>query len=136
MNTDSVLLPAFAMAALTFCVMTVLATRRLSTLQRKRISPQKVASAAQMAAAIEDTRAADNFRNLFELPVLFYAAVMIAQITGKTGDLVLGLAWAFVATRVVHSIIHCTYNRVVHRFAVYLIGAVCLLSLWLVLAFG
>ncbi len=133
---NGVLLPMVAMVALTFVVMFLMAYRRISTMQRERIHPQKVATSAQMSAAIADTRASDNFRNLFELPVLFYAACLTAQITGYVGSLVVALAWLFVALRVAHSAIHCSYNNVNHRFAAFLLGALVLLALWCVLAAG
>jgi hypothetical protein len=133
MHPQSILWPLFAMVALTFVVMFRMGFSRIGTMRRERIHPQKVATAAQMAAAIPDTRAADNFRNLFELPVLFYAAILLALQAQLTGVLVLGLAWAFVIARIVHSAIHCGYNRVMHRFAAFVASALLLLALWLVL---
>ncbi len=131
---QSILLPGFALAVLTFLVWCRLYVERLGQMKRERIHPQAVASSAQMAAKLQDTRAADNFRNLFELPVLFYFAIAVAVQTGQGGALVLGLAWAFVALRVVHSAIHCSYNKVMHRFTVYVLGALCLWALLAVLA--
>jgi len=46
------------------------------------------------------------------------------------------LAWTFVALRIAHSAIQCTYNKVIHRFYVYFSGGVALWVLWAVLAFG
>ncbi len=136
MSPDSILLPLLAMVVLTFAVMVCMGYRRVTTLRRERIHPQKVATSAQMAATIADSRASDNFRNLFELPVLFYVAVLVALATAQTGWLVLLLAWLFVGLRIVHSLIHCSYNRVMHRFVVFLCGAAVLLVLWIVLALG
>lgn len=127
------LMPFFVMVLLTLVVWLRLYQTRLVEMKRRRINPQAVASSAQMAT-LEDTRAADNFRNLFELPVLFYA-VMLLIIVGQFGDIVLlSLAWAFVALRCLHSYIHCTYNRVKDRFTVYLFSALALWAMWGVLA--
>jgi hypothetical protein len=134
MGAQSILWPMFAMVALTFVVLFRMAYTRLGTMRRERIHPQKVATSAQMSAAIADTRASDNFRNLFELPVLFHAAILLALVTGRGGVLLVGLAWAFVATRIVHSAIHCSYNKVRHRFLAYVIGAFILIAMWAVLA--
>ncbi len=133
-SMHSILLPGLALAALTFLVWCRLYVERLGQMKRERIHPQAVATSAQMAAKLKDTRAADNFRNLFELPVLFYFAIAVAAQTGQGGALVLGLAWAFVALRALHSLIHCGYNRVMHRFTVYALGALCLWALLAVLA--
>lgn len=128
--------PALAMVALTVVVWVRLFFSRVGTMMRERIHPQSVATSAAMAARIPDSRVADNFRNLFELPVLFYLAVVVAAIAGLVTPVVLALAWLFVALRAVHSAIHCTYNKVMHRFYAYLAGGFVLCALWAVLAVG
>ena len=132
----AIFLPALAMVALTIVVWLRMYAIRIGEMKRERIHPQAVATSAQMAARLSDTRAADNFRNLFELPVLFYLALVVAAMTAQTGAVVLALAWIFVALRLLHSWIHCTYNKVMHRFKAYLAGGVALWALWTVLAFG
>lgn len=135
MNQD-IFLPALAMVVLTIVVWFRMYFMRVAQMKRERIHPQAVATSADMAARLTDSRAADNFRNLFELPVLFYLALVVAALAGLVTPLVLGLAWLFVALRVVHSAIHCTYNKVMHRFRAYLAGGLALWALWGVLAVG
>ena len=118
--------PAVALVALTFVVWLRMYFSRIGEMKRERVHPQAVATSAQMAARLHDTRAADNFRNLFELPVLFYLALVVAARTAQTGTAVLVLAWLFVALRIVHSAIHCGYNKVMHRFQAYLAGGIAL----------
>ena len=134
MDTHAILLPAVAMVALTIAVWVRMYMARVAEMKRERIHPQSVATSPQMAARLSDTRAADNFRNLFELPVLFYLALMVLAITGYVTTTALVLAWLFVALRVLHSAIQCTYNRVYHRFYVYLGGSLVLWALWGVVA--
>ena len=122
--------PAFAMVALTFVVWLRLFFVRLAQMRRERIHPQAVATSAQATAMLTDSRASDNFRNLFELPVLFYTALLVAALTGLVTPVSLALAWAFVALRVVHSAIHCSYNKVMHRFYAYATGGFVLFALW------
>ena len=98
---------------------------------RKRSPPP-----SEMARLLTDTRASDNFRNLFELPVLFYVAVFVAMLTDQVTPISIALAWAFVALRVLHSAVHCTYNRVMHRFVLYVAGALVLFAWWAYLAVG
>lgn len=128
------LLPLAAMVLLNFLVWLRLYQTRLGEMKRRRIHPQTVASAAQMAA-LEDTRAADNFRNLSELPVLFYAAMLLILLLPMHSTLLLVLSWCFVALRYLHSFIHCTYNRVKDRFTAYLLSSIALWALWAVLLF-
>jgi hypothetical protein len=132
----AIFLPALAMVALTFAVWLRMYFSRIGEMKRERIHPQAVATSAQMAARLQDTRAADNFRNLFELPVLFYLALVVAALTAQATMPVLALAWLFVALRIAHSAIHCSYNKVMHRFQAYLAGGVVLWLLWAVLAVG
>jgi hypothetical protein len=131
----AIFLPAFAMAALTFIVWLRMYTTRIAQMKRERIHPQSIATSAQAAARLTDSRAADNFRNLFELPVLFYLALVVAAVSGLATDATLALAWLFVLLRVVHSAIQCSYNKVMHRFKAYLAGSVVLWMLWAWLAY-
>ena len=133
---QAIFLPGLAMIALTFTVMFVMYGRRVAQMKRERIHPQAVATSAQSAAKLTDSAAADNFRNLFELPVLFYFALVVALLTDQVTPVVVGLSWAFVAARVLHSVIHCTYNKVMHRFRAFLLGAFVLIALWAVLGYG
>jgi hypothetical protein len=132
---QAIFLPAFAMAALTMVVAVRMYATRIGEMRRERIHPQAVATSAQAAARLTETRAADNFRNLFELPVLFYVALLVAAQTGQDTTVTLVLAWLFVALRIAHSLIHCGYNKVMHRFQVFIAGFVVLCALWGYLAF-
>ena len=128
--------PIVAMVGITFLAWLRLYHLRFAEMLRRKIDPQSIALSAQKDAGLSDTRGADNFNNQFQLPVLFYIAVLLAYATGQGGGLFLQLAWAFVAARLVHALIQWTYNRVVHRFAVYAIGALILWWMWGLLALG
>ena len=134
MDTRAIFLPALAMVALTFLVWCRMYVVRIGQIRRERIPAQAVATSAQAAQRLTDSRASDNFRNLFELPVLFYLAVVVIALSGPAGGGVLALAWLFVALRVVHSVIHCSYNRVMHRFFVHFSSTLVLWGLWAVIA--
>ena len=105
---------------------------------RRKVDPQSIALSAQKDAGLADTRGADNFNNQFQLPVLFYVAVAVAILSGTSdaSRVLVWLAWAFVATRLLHALVQWTYNRVVHRFALYAIGALVLWTMWGMLALG
>ncbi|MBL8263626.1 MAG: MAPEG family protein [Xanthomonadaceae bacterium] len=127
---QTILLPGLAMVSLTFVVLIAMYRRRVAQMKRERIHPQSVATSAESAAKLTDSGPADNFRNLFELPVLFYFALTVCAVIGLDDIATLALAWAFVASRVLHSAIQCSYNKVMHRFRAYLLGAAILLALW------
>lgn len=132
----AIFLPGLAMAALTFVVWWAMYFQRIGQMKRERIHPQAVATSIQAAARLTESNRADNFRNLFELPVLFYFALTVAHLSGQVNAATLALAWLFVALRVMHSAIHCTYNKVMHRFYAYLAGGLALWALWGVLGYG
>jgi hypothetical protein len=129
-----ILKPAFAMVGLTFLVYLRMYWLRLWQIHRERIPAQDVASSSESARLLTDTRASDNFRNLFELPVLFYAAVFVAMLTGLVTPVSMALAWTFVGLRVLHSAVHCTYNRVMHRFSLHVTSTLVLFTWWAYLA--
>ncbi|MET3930605.1 MAPEG family protein [Lysobacter soli] len=136
MDAKLIFMPAVAMVALTFVVWWRMYVVRIGQMKRERIHPQAVATSAQSSARLTDSCAADNFRNLFELPVLFYVALVVAAMTGQVNATTIALAWAFVLLRIVHSAIHCTYNKVMHRFYAYVAGGMALWLLWGAIAVG
>ncbi|MBN8280804.1 MAG: MAPEG family protein [Gammaproteobacteria bacterium] len=127
---------ALALVLLTFAVGCRMLFCRIREFRARRLHPQAVATSLQMAAQMQDVQAADNFRNLFEVPVLFYSLVAAAIGTGVVPPwLVIG-AWLFVALRVVHSAIQCTYNKVMHRFRAYIAGFLVIVVLWIGFVFS
>ena len=131
MMPDPIWFPAAALVGVTALVWIKLYADRLGEMRQKRIAPQALASARSAAATLERTAASDNFRNLFEMPVLFYLlCIAIATTGGSTPGLVAG-AWGYVALRALHSLIHVTTNRVVHRFLVYAASTLLLFGLWI-----
>ena len=134
MDARSIFLPDLAMVFLTVTIWLRMYVERVAQMRALRVHPQRLASSAQMSAALPDTRAADNFRNLFEVPVLFYLATVVASIIGAVDYMAMVIAWLFVALRYVHSVIHVTYNRVMHRFTAYVAGCLVLWLLWAKLA--
>jgi hypothetical protein len=129
-SRHSILLPLLAYVLLTAIVAIAMYRRRVAEMMTRRIHPQQVATAARMAARLEDTGAADNFRNLFETPLLFVAAVLIVYAASLTSLLYVVLAWIYVAVRVVHGAIHCTYNKVMHRLRAFLVSLIVLWTMW------
>lgn len=131
-----ILVPLVAMVGLTFLVWVYLYALRLPYMYRKKIDPEllKLGGAEADALLREVDNPSDNFINLFELPVLFYVAVFSLVALDGVTSVELTLAWAFVLLRSVHSFIHCTYNRVVHRFIAYALSTFSLIALWIFVA--
>ena len=103
---------------------------RVAEMRAKRLPMQAVSNSVKTAARLERVQASDNFKNLFEVPVLFYTLVAVALATGRTPGWLVAGAWCFVLLRYAHSAIQCSYNKVLHRFAAFLLSLLLLAGLW------
>jgi hypothetical protein len=71
-----------------------------------------------------------HVENLFEAPPLFYAACVVLFLIQHVTWFTVVVAWAYVACRVAHTVVHVGHNNVMHRFQAYLSSHVCLIALW------
>ena len=125
------LLPLLAQVLLTFIVMYIMGRKRVDEIKKKNINPQKTNIRANSSGVFKDAAtASDNYHNQFETPLLFYVAIMLTLMLMIQDYVIVFLAWAFVGLRYVHSFIHITYNRVMHRFAVFIFSSLVLFALW------
>lgn len=135
MNAHQLLIFAgIAQVVLTFIVWVVLFYRRVGELKRRKINPQKIATSSQSAAVMEDVRASDNFKHLFEMPVMFYFLCALAVATQASSFDLAALAWIYVGLRYLHSYIQCGKNQVMPRFYVFVASSVTLFVMWVVFA--
>ncbi len=129
------LMPMLAMIALTFAVWVLMYVTRIAEMGRKNINPQDLDTHVKgLALLTESAGPASNLRNLFEMPVLFYAAVLLTLVLLIQNTWLIALSWAYVLLRGVHSFVHCTYNNVLHRFTAYVASCVVLFLMWVQLA--
>jgi hypothetical protein len=77
-----------------------------------------------------------NFSNLFEAPTLFYVVCLAAMVTRVTGTVMVALAWAYVAMRIVHTAIHLGPNKLRWRIRAYFLSWVMLAAMWVTLVVG
>ena len=128
----SILLPALVLMLVTALVWLKMLIARITTFKKNDIHPQSVSTPEKLIKVLDDKASAPGncFKNLLELPVLFYFLCAFIALTGSVDSLYSGLAWAFVIFRALHAIVHCTYNKVMHRFYAYFISSV---LLWIML---
>ena len=121
-------MPFLGMMLLTFIVWSLMYFRRIRFLRHEKVDLRTVDTPDKASAVIPDRVAlpAHNFRNLLEAPVIFYAFCLFLFVTGLVDTIYLACAWLFFALRIVHSVIQCTTNRVMHRFVAYFSGAIVL----------
>ncbi|MEZ5743223.1 MAG: MAPEG family protein [Sphingomonadaceae bacterium] len=72
---------------------------------------------------------AQNYNHLHEAPTVFYAMAITLAIIGAGDGLNAQIAWAYVALRVVHSLVQATVNKVLLRFAIFALSSLCLIAL-------
>ena len=77
----------------------------------------------------------NNLSNLFHFPVLFYIACVLIIVFVRVDEFYIYFAWAYVASRYLHSAIHILYNDVLQRFAIYLLSSLVLMAIWIKLFF-
>ena len=65
---------------------------------------------------------ADNYNHLMEQPTIFYAIVLALAAMGNASSAALTLAWAYVALRIVHSLVQALINRIELRFALFVLS--------------
>jgi len=132
MSNEQILLPMLGMMVLTAVVWFFLYARRIPAMRRAGKPTQAYTTPDKGAAFLpeEVSYPANNLRNLFELPVLFYALCLYLYVTASADGVQVAAAWAFVGLRTAHSIIHCTVNIVILRFLSYFAAA---LVLWFML---
>ena len=132
----SVAWPAFALVALTLFSVARLARMRFAAARAGRVDPRFYKLLQGEGEPPELAAATRNVISLHEMPTLFYAATAIALAAGQSGRLLVGLGWAYVALRFLHSAIHVTSNRVMWRFRAFAASWLVLLAYWLVLGAG
>ena len=121
----------FALVILTMVIMVLTARVRIESVQSGTV-PQSYYSLME-GHDIPDfvAKTTRNFNNLFEVPTLFYAGGAVYLALDQAGQLPIISAWIFVAARVMHSIIHLSYNNVLHRLVIFAIGNLSVLVMWL-----
>ena len=125
MNT--LVAPVMALVAWSLVIWLWMYVRRLPAMSRAGIKPQESAFPGGLNGLPASARqAADNYNHLMEQPTIFYAAALAIQVGGHADGWALRLAWAYVALRVLHSLVQVTVNVVTLRFLLFVLSTICL----------
>ena len=131
----AILYPMIALVLWTFVVLLLVPRARFRAARQRLVRASDFA-AGESERVPEDVRLPNrNYMNLLELPVLFYVACLTLYVTGKVETSTVVLAWAFVALRIAHSVVHLGYNNVIHRMRVFAVGVAVLVALWVRILF-
>jgi hypothetical protein len=138
--TRALLQPALALVMWTHAMWLWMYITRIPAVRRMQMRLDPFAArGTQMATLPAHVRwKADNYNHLFEQPTIFYATVLslalLASFSSQSplpvsNAWLVGLAWAYVAFRVVHSFHQALWNKIEIRFALFFLSSLVLITL-------
>ncbi|MCV6588963.1 MAG: MAPEG family protein [Marinobacterium sp.] len=128
-----ILLPVMALVFWTFLVLVSIAFRRLQALYKRQVTATDFTYGESSRVPVAALLANRNYMNLLELPVLFYLGCTLFFLLSAVTETVLVLAWFYVGLRIAHSVVHLSWNNVLHRFYLFVASNLTLLGIWLLL---
>lgn len=131
-----VLYPLFAMTGLTLFVIMRLGYLRYVAVKKGRVNPRFFTLYRGDQEPEKLAACSRHVVNLFEAPIIFYVFLIAAFLSGQTGNIVIGLAWAYFGLRLAHSYVHLTSNVVRIRFQLFVASMLVLTVLWGILLAG
>ena len=122
--------PVLGLMSLTVAVWVFMFARRIPFINSLDIESNALTSAELTSRSpVSVSNPSDNLKNLFEMPVLFYALCGYLFVTNTVDAVYVWCAWGFLAFRILHSIVHCLTMQVMLRFLLYLISCLCLFAM-------
>ena len=130
---NPILTPVLLLVAWSLMVAALMALTRLPAMRRLGLTLRDARHSADLHVLPSSVRqVSDNYNHLMEQPTIFYALAFYTYLAGHETSTTIMLAWAYVALRVVHSLIQCTVNVVMARFAVFALSTLALIA-WAVI---
>ena len=128
---NPMLAPVIALVLWTAFVWAWMYATRIPAIMRMRLVLDPMAPRGeQMATLPPQVRwKADNYNHLFEQPTIFYATALVLAVLGDRSSVSVTLAWVYVASRVVHTLVQALTNHIQSRFAVFFLSSLVLYAL-------
>ena len=128
-----ILLPVVALAGWTMVMWAWMYATRLPAMSARKLDPNALADDPDVTLdRVLPARVqwkAHNYNHLHEAPTVFYAVAIVLAIVGEGDGVNAWLGWAYVAARVIHSLVQATVNRVALRFAIFVVSSLILAAL-------
>ncbi len=130
MQPEQIFFPIIGMAFLTLTIGLRMLKLRIKAVKEGAINPAyfRLNRGGKLPEYL--AKSTQHYDNLFEMPILFYVVVVLVYVTGHVDPIYLVSAWLFLIARVVHAVIHVTYNNVQHRRNAFLMGTLVLYGIW------
>ncbi len=125
----TILTPVLVLVSWTLIVWLWMYARRLPAMSAANVEPQQAQHPGALASLLpsEAQRVADNYNHLHEQPTIFYALIVYTHLAGVVDPLNIGLAWAYVGLRILHSLVQNTVNIVLVRFSLFALSTLALM---------
>jgi hypothetical protein len=128
--TSSLLTPMLALIVWSLVMLVWMYATRIPAMGKAGIDPANAQEPTSLdPLPLRVRQVGYNYNHLMEQPTLFYALVVYTYLAGQQNPLNLGLAWGYVALRVLHSLVQATVNIVLVRFSIFVLGSVVLAAL-------
>lgn len=133
MNTPEILQPVVVLAAWTMVMWAWLYATRIPAMNRLGIDPDSLTrdpdASLEKVLPPEVRWKADNYNHLHEAPTVFYAIALLLAMVGQGDGFNATLAWGYVGLRIVHSLVQATVNKVMLRWALFMVSTLVLIAL-------
>jgi hypothetical protein len=126
-----IIYPVFSLVMLTFIVAFATGISRVISVRRREVNPKHYILMTGDTPPDYVQKIGRNFANLLETPILFYLLAALVVALKIDSALMLNLAWLYVGLRLVHTLIHISYNYVIHRFMAFVLSMLTLLAMWI-----
>ena len=128
--TSSLLTPMLALICWSLVMLAWMYTVRIPAIRAAGVDPATAKEPTSLdSLPLRVRQVAYNYNHLMEQPTIFYALVVYSYLAGQQNGPNLILAWAYVALRVVHSLVQATINAVLVRFSIFMLGTLMLVAL-------
>nr|WP_166175827.1 MAPEG family protein [Altererythrobacter segetis] len=128
-----ILQPVVALAAWTMVMWLWMYATRIPAMNAAKVDPDSLArdpdARLDKLLPPQVQWKAHNYNHLHEAPTVFYAVALVLAITGQGDGLNAQLGWAYLALRIVHSLVQATINKVMARFIVFVLSSLVLIAL-------
>lgn len=130
MPQDMIFAPVGVMALITFVTLGMIPIRRFRAARAGQVTSVDFKLGESHAVPPDVVVVNRAYMNSLELPVLFYVASLMYFVSGRLDSTTLAIAWAYVALRAAHALIHVTYNQVMHRLIAFALSNLVLMVFW------
>ena len=123
-----ILLPILCLVLWSLVMLGWMVVTRLPAIASANLGPDAGQRTAELGDQLpkEVQWKADNYNHLMEQPTVFYAAALAIALAGLGTGLNLYMAWVYTGSRIVHSLVHATTNKVLLRFMIFVVGTIAL----------